>query len=373
MTFLSDFRIVRPPHETSQSETLDRIAAAHARARSEATGRDEARSRDAHRRLLDRYGCGPDAIATRGHELESIRYEHGDSMAPGSRDGAWPGMTDRMTLFREAVARVMPQLVPQDAPPDHLLHVTCTGYRAPNAAQECVSQRGWGGTTTVTPVYHSGCYAAFPAVRLASSLVRGGGVARIAHTELCTLHFNPKLDSAEQLVVQTLFADGHVSLRVTDEPPAGERSLEVLALREEILPDSADAMTWTPTDWGLAMTLSREVPARIRGTLGDTLSRLCADAGRDVADVTRDALHAVHPGGPRILDEVQALLGLRDEQIAASRDVLRRCGNMSSATIPHVWASMLASADRNQLILSSAFGPGLTASTGLLRVHDPAA
>ena len=366
MGYLSDFVIVRPRFESPQSETLEWIAAAHASA--SVSG---ASARGQHLRLLQRYGCANGAIAARGHELEGHRYAQGDACTPGG-SGAM-GMAERMDLFRDAVASVMETLIPPDVAPDHVLHVTCTGYRAPNGAQECVARRGWGTRTTVTPVYHSGCYAALPALRIATALLdasRSAGHVRIVHTEFCTLHLNPRLDNADQLVVQTLFSDGSVSLRVTGRPPA-EPSLEVLALREEILPDSADCMTWTPTEWGFAMTLARDVPERIGGVLPDTLARLCADAGIDAARVREEAVHAIHPGGPRILDLLQDRLGLEDAQLAASRDVLRRHGNMSSSTLPHVWAGLVHEPP-GRLVVTCAFGPGLTVSTGLFRVHSAA-
>jgi predicted naringenin-chalcone synthase len=49
--------------------------------------------------------------------------------------------------------------------------------------------------------------------------------------------------------------------------------------------------------------------------------------------------------------------------------VLKACGNMSSATLPHVWAGMLTDAEvlPDTLITSLAFGPGLTLYGTMLR------
>lgn len=80
-------------------------------------------------------------------------------------------------------------------------------------------------------------------------------------------------------------------------------------------------------------------------------------------------LFAVHPGGPRIIDKVAALLELTPGQVEASRGVLRDCGNMSSATLPHIWARMAANpaVPAGTLITSLAFGPGLTVYGAMLR------
>ena len=42
---------------------------------------------------------------------------------------------------------------------------------------------------------------------------------------------------------------------------------------------------------------------------------------------------AIHPGGRSILDKVEAKLELDPAQLGPSRDILRRYGNMSSATV----------------------------------------
>jgi predicted naringenin-chalcone synthase len=73
---------------------------------------------------------------------------------------------------------------------------------------------------------------------------------------------------------------------------------------------------------------------------------------------------AIHPGGPRILDSAAESLGLAPGQIAASRDVLRRFGNMSSATVMFVVRELLGSPHERMRLL--AFGPGLTVEAGTL-------
>jgi len=56
--------------------------------------------------------------------------------------------------------------------PDELMHVRCTRYVSPNGAQKVFARRGW--QTRVTNAYHMGCYAALPALRIASGFVATG-------------------------------------------------------------------------------------------------------------------------------------------------------------------------------------------------------
>jgi predicted naringenin-chalcone synthase len=86
-------------------------------------------------------------------------------------------------------------------------------------------------------------------------------------------------------------------------------------------------------------------------------------------DSQKDAHFAIHPGGPRILDRVQDLLRIDDDRLAHSRKVLRERGNMSSATLPHVWMELAndPGVPPGALVLSLAFGPGLTVCGAILR------
>jgi predicted naringenin-chalcone synthase len=67
---------------------------------------------------------------------------------------------------------------------------------------------------------------------------------------------------------------------------------------------------------------------------------------------------AVHPGGRSVLDAVEQALDLGPEDLAVSRDILRRFGNMSSATVLFVLKAMLDSGVAGPGC-AVAFGPGL--------------
>jgi predicted naringenin-chalcone synthase len=175
------------------------------------------------------------------------------------------------------------------------------------------------------------------------------------------------------LVIQTLFADGHIRYSVLPENSPcldpGERTLEVLALHEEIVPDSLCDMTWTLSEWGFQMTLSRDVPRKIALSLPNFLSTLFLDAGMSYAEQKENVTFAIHPGGPRIIDSVKELLSLKENQLRNSRKILFERGNMSSATLPHIWMTILTDQDitPGSIVISLAFGPGLTVAGALFR------
>jgi predicted naringenin-chalcone synthase len=150
-----------------------------------------------------------------------------------------------------------------------------------------------------------------------------------------------------------------------DNSPA----FEIIAVREESVPDSLEDMTWVLSEFGFRMTLSREVPNKIAAALPAFLERLFAQGGETYASAMPETVFAIHPGGPRIIDSVQDLLALNDDQTRLSREVLFERGNMSSATLPHIWAKVIESkaVQPDTLVASLAFGPGLTVAGALFR------
>ena len=78
---------------------------------------------------------------------------------------------------------------------------------------------------------------------------------------------------------------------------------------------------------------------------------------------------AIHPGGKAILDKVQTELELTPEQTQASRNVLYRYGNMSSATSLFVLKELLDTGSvekSDERVCAIAFGPGLTVESAIL-------
>jgi predicted naringenin-chalcone synthase len=342
--FLSDFESLSPTHIVPQADGLKWLSQAHARKSAEI---DAAR----FEKLLNRYGCGPDQINQRGTFLRDFTHLNWDEMQIFGDGGA--SIDQRMAFFNEALLPAVSRIYADKSPEfSQWIHVSCTGYVSPSVVQILTSTRGWGERVQCLHAYHMGCYAALPALRMA----RGGGETDVLHTELCTLHLDPSDHDPEQLVIQTLFADGVIRYHVSDSVNP-ESGFEVLDLREVIAPASLNQMTWGLSSRQFAMTLAREVPKSVQAGVGALVKPW----------QTADAVYAIHPGGPRIIDAVKGALGLSEEQVMFSREVLRLYGNMSSATLPHVWEKMLAEIPAGTPVISMAFGPGLTLSASHMR------
>lgn len=384
MFVLGDFRSLPPRHVSSQAQTLEWLAQAHTRAEAQLAqgqGRsfDELAFLETVKRRLRRFGCAEDKIATRGHESDDCAHLRWSDMEVYrlSESASGEGARVRTQVFGRIAGQAVTRLFAEvDVPPRQLIHVTCTGYESPSAAQLLVGAKGWGSRTIVTHAYHMGCYAALPAVRMASSFsaleVAAAAEARsdIVHTELCSLHLQPLRHEPEQLVIQSLFADGCIAYSVFGDRSwrGSDPGLAILSQAEWIVPDSAESMAWFCSDFGMEMVLARDVPEKIARSLPSFVAELLRRAGQ-ASSVSEDAVFAIHPGGPKIVDQIAATLRLKESQIGLSRKVLRERGNMSSATLPHIWQAIVASAavKTGELVVSLAFGPGLTLSGAVLQ------
>jgi predicted naringenin-chalcone synthase len=373
------FQQAVPQYCRPQHEAFDWLACAHARSAATASRREDTLTKwqDRMTRLIKRYSCDEEHICRRCSEIPDYMHTDWPAMlifnlheSPRGR-----GLNVRNSFYAEAAERAVWALFAAESdPPSDLVHVSCTGYASPSAIQCLIERKKWNRYTHATQAYHMGCYAALPALRIAAGLLeRTRGAVRpraeIVHTELCTLHFNPADHSPGQLIIQTLFADGHIRYSVLPREALrkDESALELLSVREEIVPESLNDMTWTLSEWGFQMTLSRDVPGKIAGYLPHFLSKLFADAGKDYSSEAGEAVFAVHPGGPRILDSVEELLQLKKPQLLQSRAVLFQRGNMSSATLPHIWMAVATddSIRPGTIIVSLAFGPGLAVAGAL--------
>ena len=234
----------------------------------------------------------------------------------------------------------------------HLVVASCTGFVAPGIDQILARRLGLSATVERVLIGFMGCYAGVTALRTARHIVRSepDAVVLVVSVELSTLHLS-LADAPEPLLAMLQFSDGAAAGIVS----AAASGLELGEGRSLALDDSEELIRWDIGDKGFEMTLSGEVPGRLRETLArpDVQRELFGDAGAP-------PLLAVHAGGRSVLDAVEHALAVAPEALGDSRAVLARFGNMSSATILFVLTDMMARGARGDG-LAIAFGPGLAA------------
>lgn len=288
-----------------------------------------------------------------------------------------PKIEVRMEWFKSKMGYVFDEFYSnKTVKPENLIHVTCSGYSSPSVAQEAVVKRYWE-TVQVTHSYHMGCYGAFPAIRTASSLLcasQKNGRVDVVHTELLSAHLNLTEFTSSNTLICSLFADGFIGYSLyeeqaflNDETIKEKKGLRILAAHEVLIPDSLEDMSWDLGEYNFLMTLSKRVPVFIRNNIKSFLENLCTKGGISLEEQKSKMHFAIHPGGPKIIDYVVNEIGLNKDQARWSYNVLFHQGNMSSATIPHIFNEIIndPTIAAGTKVVAMAFGPGLTC-TGLL-------
>jgi predicted naringenin-chalcone synthase len=268
-------------------------------------------------------------------------------------------------LAREALEACLERAEQPASAITDLIVASCTGYSAPGLDIFLARDLGMKSDVRRLIIGHMGCHGAIIGLRnaLAALRARPDVVVALIAVELCSLHFNPKLD-AGVVASFALFGDAAGALVLTGR--GGGQGPELVDTYCAADFDTVDQMSWKITDEGFLMGLSRRIPLTLRRHVDTVACRLLAPHGLTPSDITH---WLVHPGGPDILEVVADKLALGDEQMALSRQVLREHGNCSAPTVLLILDRLLRSRrpQSGEWGVMMAFGPGLTLETCLLR------
>jgi len=185
----------------------------------------------------------------------------------------------------------------------------------------------------------------------------------IVSVELPSLTFQRKDISQANLISSILFGDGAAAVIVTGRPNRGPK---ILSSETYTFPNSLDAMGFDLRDTGFHILLSKDVPEMIGARIRELVDCFFKRRG-----LTQDQIKGwiLHPGGSRLLSNVEEALGLTKADTQPSWDILGNVGNLSSATILFILQEWLENRplQAGDLAFAGAFGPGFSAEFLLLQ------
>jgi alkylresorcinol/alkylpyrone synthase len=221
-----------------------------------------------------------------------------------------------------------------------------------------------------TDKYHVtgvGCASGVPLIRLASQSMRGhpGRQALVVAAESMSgilMRATPE-DSRAKTVGSAIFGDGCAAALLSSDP--GADGPVIIASQVHQIGGTLDAVSLEMSGVDSHLHLARELPDLAGAALGGVVDEFLRRNHLERSGVDH---WVVHPGGRRIIENVQSALGLSDEDTAVSWDALADHGNVGTPSILYVLADTIErrAPGTGEHGLMVTIGPGITVGLMLL-------
>ena len=254
---------------------------------------------------------------------------------------------------------------------DVIFSTTITGLAVPSLEARIHAEVGFREDIKRVPLFGLGCVAGAAGIARLHDYLRGwpDDVGILLSVELCSLTVQRHDTSMANLVASGLFGDGAAAVVAVGADRADRCDVvgpRVIATRSHLYPNTQGVMGWDIGRNGFGIVLTAEVPDLVHRYLGPDIRSMLAEHGLGVADV---GAWVSHPGGPKIIEAIEAELDAGPEALEMTWRSLGEVGNLSSASVLHVLRDTLR--DRPPPAGSPgmlmAMGPGFSSELVLLR------
>jgi alkylresorcinol/alkylpyrone synthase len=212
-----------------------------------------------------------------------------------------------------------------------------------------------------------GCASAVPLFKLAAQALEGhpGKQSLVLAAESMSglLTRARPGEPRAKVVGSAIFGDGCAAALLSSHPR--EEGPVILASQVHQIPGTLDAVSLRYTGDDSYLHLSRELPALAAEGLAELVDGFLADNRMSRAEVDHWILH---PGGRRIIENVQTALALSDEDVATSWTALAEHGNVGTPSIMYVLKDAIEryEPEPSQRGLMLTIGPGVTVGLMLI-------
>ncbi|MEK4218488.1 type III polyketide synthase [Bacillus sp. FSL L8-0222] len=249
---------------------------------------------------------------------------------------------------------------------DAVFFVSSTGLSTPSIEARLMNELPFSPYTKRIPLWGLGCAGGASGLARAAEYCKAYPEAfvLVIAAELCSLTFQPEDKTKSNLIGTSLFGDGIAAALLCGEK--ADRRLTRLQLLPNIsdsqsvlMKQSEDVMGWDFTDHGFKVIFSRDIPTLVEKWLKTNVQTFLNGHQLSFSDIT---VFLAHPGGKKVIDAYIKCLELSPEQLASSQTILKKHGNMSSATILYVIDHHLQNGSKNEAErgLIGALGPGFS-------------
>ena len=250
---------------------------------------------------------------------------------------------------------------------DFLAVCTCTGYVCPDVGSRLIAHMGFSNNLQRASIVGLGCAGALPTLQRAVDFVRAnpGCQALMLAVEICSACYYVD-NTLETVVGNAICADGAAAFLLADDRQVGRSYPQIVDFETFIDTEQIDEVGLQHRDGKLRIVLGASIQ-HLAGPMVETaLQQLLQRHG---LSRSRISFWVVHPGGRKVIDNLQKHFGMTDVQLRFSRNVLRNYGNMSSPTVMFVLEEVVRTGDPRpgDWGVMIALGPGMAAEVALLR------
>jgi predicted naringenin-chalcone synthase len=193
-----------------------------------------------------------------------------------------------------------------------------------------------------------------------------GASVLVVALELPSLTVQADDFSMTNLVAASLFGDGCAACVVTDRPRTGAK---ILSSQSYLFPDSYHFMGFDTSSKGFTIVLDKDIPDAVTSKVAPMIDEIVGTVGKKTHDLD---FFVFHPGGRKVLENMQTSFDLTPDRVKASWDTLWECGNLSSASVLVVYKNLYERyrPKHGSKGLMAAFGPGFSCETSLLEWQE---
>jgi predicted naringenin-chalcone synthase len=333
-TIILDIETANPPNSLTQHEVLTVLTK---------EVKLSARALDLYKRfLLDdgihrRYFAwdNPQILLTESLDEKMKRFEH------------WA-----VDLSVEAVQKLFKKRHYQPQNIDAIFVSTCTGYLCPGLSTYVSQRLGLPENIHTLDLVGLGCTGALPALRAADDYLNRypDSTVLVIAVEICSAatHWAEK---PELILSNAIFSDGAAAVLLSNRRDIS--GLCIKKISSILWPQFRDELRFKYLDARLCNAISPKVPEIV----AHAIQVLYKDS------FAKKTHYAFHSGGRKVLDAIQAQLGLSNDDMFPSRQILKDYGNMSSPSVLFVLKSILTRPLQDQdSVTCFSFGAGFLAS-----------
>ena len=317
---------------------------------------------DASRKLFgERYGAFErmaSVFETAGiHKRHSVRPVAWFCDSHGWKERTAAYLEGAHALFVDAANIALNSAQLNAADVDAVVTVSSTGIATPSLEARASRAMGFREDIQRVPVFGLGCAGGVSGLAIASRLAKAqpGAVILLVVVEICTLAFRLDQLSKANMVATALFGDGAAAcvLRAGDGGIA-----QIEACGEHTWPGTLGIMGWDVDSQGFEVIFAQAIPSFAEQNIQPAISGILDRAGISMNEVDR---LLCHPGGTKVILALEKAFNLAPGTLDHERDILRKYGNMSAATVLFVLEQAIGAGLPHRSVLT-AMGPGFTAS-----------